>query len=43
MIHNTSRVGQPKSASARQTIEELNPDVEVIEYNFRLDAGNIPR
>ncbi|HMW45513.1 MAG TPA: ThiF family adenylyltransferase, partial [Solirubrobacterales bacterium] len=41
VIHNTSRVGQPKSASARQTIEELNPDVEVIEYNFRLDAGNI--
>jgi len=41
VIHNTARVGTPKSSSARQTIEELNPDVEVIEYNFRLDAGNI--
>src|SRR5690349_12621556 len=41
VIHNTSRVGAPKSSSARQTIEELNPDVEVIEYNFRLDADNI--
>ena len=41
MIHNTSRVGTPKSSSARQTIEELNPDVEVVEYNYRLDASNI--
>ncbi len=41
VIHNTSRVGQPKSSSARQSIEELNPDVEVVEYNFRLNAGNI--
>lgn len=41
VIHNTSRVGEPKSASARQTIEELNPDVNVVEYNVRLDADNI--
>ena len=41
VIHNTSRVGTPKSSSARQTIEELNPDVEVVEYNYRLDASNI--
>ncbi|MCB0871128.1 MAG: molybdopterin-synthase adenylyltransferase MoeB [Solirubrobacterales bacterium] len=41
VIHNTARVGTPKSSSARQTIEELNPDIEVIEYNFRLDANNI--
>jgi molybdopterin/thiamine biosynthesis adenylyltransferase/rhodanese-related sulfurtransferase len=41
VIHNTARVGTPKSSSARQTIEELNPDVEVIEYNFRLNADNI--
>lgn len=41
VIHNTSRVGTPKSSSARKTIEELNPDVNVIEYNFRLDADNI--
>ena len=41
VIHNTGRIGEPKSASARQTIEELNPDVNVIEHNFRLDASNI--
>jgi sulfur-carrier protein adenylyltransferase/sulfurtransferase len=41
VIHNTTRVGQPKTESARQTIEELNPDVEVIEHRTRLDATNI--
>ena len=41
VIHNTARVGEPKTASAKQTIEELNPDVEVIEHRARLDASNI--
>jgi len=41
VIHNTSRIGEPKTASARQTIEELNPDVNVIEHNFHLNAENI--
>jgi sulfur-carrier protein adenylyltransferase/sulfurtransferase len=41
VIHNTTRVGQPKTESARKTIEELNPDVEVIEHRTRLDATNI--
>ncbi len=41
VIHNTERVGQPKTESARKTIEALNPDVEVIEHRMRLDASNI--
>ncbi|MBK5231870.1 MAG: molybdopterin-synthase adenylyltransferase MoeB [Thermoleophilia bacterium] len=41
VIHKTSTVGQSKTSSARQAIEDLNPDVEVVEYNFRLDADNI--
>jgi molybdopterin/thiamine biosynthesis adenylyltransferase/rhodanese-related sulfurtransferase len=41
VIHNTTRVGQPKTESARKTIEELNPDVEVVEHRTRLDASNI--
>ncbi|MBK8294870.1 MAG: molybdopterin-synthase adenylyltransferase MoeB [Solirubrobacterales bacterium] len=41
VIHKTSTVGQSKTSSAREAIESLNPDVEVVEYNFRLDAGNI--
>jgi sulfur-carrier protein adenylyltransferase/sulfurtransferase len=41
VIHNTERIGVPKTESARLTIEALNPDVEVIEHRMRLDAENI--
>jgi molybdopterin/thiamine biosynthesis adenylyltransferase len=41
VIHNTERVGTPKTESARQTIEALNPDVEVVEHRTRLDASNV--
>jgi sulfur-carrier protein adenylyltransferase/sulfurtransferase len=41
VIHTTDRVGVPKTASARTAIEALNPDVNVVEHNLRLDASNI--
>jgi sulfur-carrier protein adenylyltransferase/sulfurtransferase len=41
VIHNTERIGVPKTTSARLTIEALNPDVEVIEHQMRLNADNI--
>jgi len=41
VIHSTDRVGIAKTASARIAIEGLNPDVEVVEHNTRLDASNI--
>jgi len=41
VIHNTERIGTPKTESARLTIEALNPDVEVIEHRTRLDSSNI--
>jgi molybdopterin/thiamine biosynthesis adenylyltransferase/rhodanese-related sulfurtransferase len=41
VIHNTERVGIAKTASARMTIEGLNPDITVVEHNTRLDASNI--
>jgi molybdopterin/thiamine biosynthesis adenylyltransferase/rhodanese-related sulfurtransferase len=41
VIHNTERVGIPKTASAKLTIEALNPDVDVVEHHTRLDASNI--
>ena len=43
VIHNTERVGMPKTESARLSIQALNPDVEVVEHNTRLDAGQHPR
>jgi sulfur-carrier protein adenylyltransferase/sulfurtransferase len=41
VIHNTERVGEPKTESARKTIEALNPDVTVVEHRTRLDASNV--
>jgi sulfur-carrier protein adenylyltransferase/sulfurtransferase len=41
VIHNTERIGMPKTESARLFIEGLNPDVKVVEHNGRLDASNI--
>ncbi len=41
VIHTTERVGMAKTESARLSIQALNPDVQVVEHNRRLDAGNI--
>jgi molybdopterin/thiamine biosynthesis adenylyltransferase/rhodanese-related sulfurtransferase len=41
VIHNTDRIGMPKTESARLFIEALNPDVNVVEHNLRLNSGNI--
>jgi molybdopterin/thiamine biosynthesis adenylyltransferase/rhodanese-related sulfurtransferase len=41
VIHNTERIGVPKTESARIAIEALNPDVKVVEHRLRLDADNI--
>ena len=40
IIHTTSRVGIAKTASARETMQALNPHVNVIEHNHRLTAEN---
>jgi len=41
VIHSTERIGVSKTTSARLTIEALNPDVDVVEHQLRLDASNI--
>src|SRR6478672_2522389 len=41
VIHNTERVGMPKTESARISIQALNPDVEVVEHRVRLGPDNI--
>ena len=43
IIHNTSRIGQYKAESAKQTIQELNPDIQVNTYLERLDETNVAR
>src|SRR5256714_1930014 len=41
VIHSSDRIGVPKVDSAEQTINSLNPDVNVQKHAVRLDAGNI--
>jgi Dinucleotide-utilizing enzymes involved in molybdopterin and thiamine biosynthesis family 2 len=41
VIHNTSRIGEYKAESARETINALNPDVTVKTYVERLDESNV--
>lgn len=40
VIHSTDEIGRPKAESARETIEKLNPDVDVVLHPFRLDESN---
>jgi molybdopterin/thiamine biosynthesis adenylyltransferase/rhodanese-related sulfurtransferase len=41
VIHNNERIGIPKVESAKETIEALNPDVNVIPHPIRLDSDNV--
>ncbi|MDQ3631902.1 MAG: molybdopterin-synthase adenylyltransferase MoeB, partial [Actinomycetota bacterium] len=41
VIHTTETLGVAKVDSAEQAIKALNPEVEVVKYQTRLDASNI--
>jgi molybdopterin/thiamine biosynthesis adenylyltransferase/rhodanese-related sulfurtransferase len=41
VIHTTDRIGVPKVDSAEMAVKGLNPDVNVVKYQTRLDASNI--
>lgn len=43
VIHNTERLGVKKVDSARQTLQALNPDVNVMAYDEMLLADNVER
>jgi molybdopterin/thiamine biosynthesis adenylyltransferase/rhodanese-related sulfurtransferase len=43
VLHTTGRIGQPKTASARVTLEALNPGITVVEHRERLQADNVER
>jgi molybdopterin/thiamine biosynthesis adenylyltransferase/rhodanese-related sulfurtransferase len=40
IIHDTSDVGRPKLSSARDTIADINPNVEVVGFETRLTSEN---
>jgi len=41
IIHGASDVGRSKAESARDTIKEINPLIEVVLHEVRLDSGNV--
>jgi molybdopterin/thiamine biosynthesis adenylyltransferase/rhodanese-related sulfurtransferase len=41
ILHNVDRIGDRKVDSAKKTLTMLNPDVNVVTYDTRLDASNI--
>jgi molybdopterin/thiamine biosynthesis adenylyltransferase/rhodanese-related sulfurtransferase len=41
IFHNIDRIGDRKVDSAKKTLTMLNPDVDVVTYDTRLDASNI--
>jgi molybdopterin/thiamine biosynthesis adenylyltransferase len=41
VAHSNDRIGTPKVDSAETAIKEINPDVNVVKYQTRLDASNI--
>ncbi len=40
VIHGTSDVGRPKLTSARETLLDINPNIEVVTYETRLTSEN---
>jgi molybdopterin/thiamine biosynthesis adenylyltransferase/rhodanese-related sulfurtransferase len=43
IAHSTQRLGEPKVESARDTLEALNPDVDVQAFQERLTSENVDR
>lgn len=41
IIHGMSDIGRPKAESAKESIAEVNPYVEVVVHNERLDNDNV--
>ena len=41
ILHNTDRLGRRKVDSARQTLNALNPDVQIVAVADRLTAANV--
>ena len=40
VIHDTEHIAHPKAASAKDAINKLNPDVEVVVHDLRIDGAN---
>ncbi len=41
IVHTTADIGIPKVESGKRRLNALNPEVEIVAYNLRLDSTNI--
>lgn len=41
VLHTNASVGKPKTESAAATLRALNPDVNVVRHDLRLDSSNV--
>ena len=41
ILHSTKDIGRPKVESGKETLNDLNPEVNVITYGYRLNKDNI--
>ncbi len=41
IVHTTDRIGEPKVESARAALAALNPDVDIVPHQVRLDSTNV--
>jgi len=41
ILHNMDRIGERKVDSAKKTLTQLNPDVDVVTYDVRFGADNV--
>ena len=41
ILHGTNDIGRPKVDSARDTLNDINPDIKVVPINLRLTSENI--
>lgn len=40
VLHDSGRVGRPKTESAAESVGRLNRDVRIVRHDMRIDAGN---
>ena len=43
ILHRTSRLGVQKTASAAETLRDINPDLRLVSYPVRVTPENIPK
>ena len=41
ILHTNDAIGKPKTESAQRTLRALNPDVQVVRHDLRLDSSNV--